>query len=98
MSDKISIHQATNTFAPAFAALESLGFTVWKERGDSYTLFCAENEQYWISALDIFALLGLVKMLELRGADWRATEIEGERYLAFLDLPPNTSLERTREG
>jgi hypothetical protein len=82
MAKRIAIHQAGNTLVPVLAALDALGFRVWYEpRNSGDDICCAENDQFSISAYDPFALLGLAKMLEVRGENWMPTNAEIERFL-----------------
>jgi len=98
MPNRISIHQAPNTLAPVLAVIESLGFRVWHEFDrPGVKVYCAENGQFSVSAYDPIALLGLIRMLELRGDKWMPSNPEVERYLQFEELPPNKSLEHARE-
>jgi hypothetical protein len=95
MPKQISIHHAGNTVAPVFATLESLGLRVWHEPGaGDGKIYCAENDRFSVSAYDPIALLGLIRMLEVRGENWMPTATEAERYLKFEELPSNKSLDR----
>jgi len=72
---------------PAILALESMGLAVtsrvintqqdmiWEAKGDG-------NEY---AAEDPIALLGLVKLLEMRGENWRASDAEIDKHLPILE-------------
>jgi hypothetical protein len=82
MTKKISIYQAGNTLVPVLATLESLGFRLWQEpRSTGRPFYHAENDEHSVFAHDSFALLGLIKMLEIRGENWLPTNEEIKRYL-----------------
>jgi len=81
MKRKPTIATAGNTLAPALAAIKSCGYTVATD--DDTGLLRAENEAERFLAEDPVALLGLIRMREIRGDDWKATDDEID---AFLDL------------
>ena len=86
MSEHIS--NAGNTLVPAYLALQSKGYQVWWERGDS-----APDDEIWFakgplgdfSACDAVELLGLVTMPEMRGPAWQATDAQIDEFMAKYD-------------
>ncbi|WP_406831720.1 hypothetical protein ABEG17_02575 [Pedococcus sp. KACC 23699] len=64
------IVQAGNTVVPALLALESLGFS-FEVSGDSVVAHRGPEEYV---AADPVALLGLVRLVELRSWDWAASD------------------------
>jgi hypothetical protein len=71
------IVQAGNTAVPALLAVESLGFVV-EVRGDSVY---ARRGQEEYEAEDPVALLGLIRLVELRSWDWGASDAEIDETL-----------------
>jgi hypothetical protein len=71
------IVQAGNTAVPALLAVESLGFVV-EVRGDSVY---ARRGQEEYGAEDPVALLGLIRLVELRSWDWSASDPETDETL-----------------
>jgi hypothetical protein len=70
------IAAAGNTVVPALLALERLGFTVSIERsGDVEEVSATRGGESYL-AEDPVAVLGLVKLIEVRGWDWRPTDAE----------------------
>lgn len=77
-----TISQAGNTVVPAILALEAKGMTV--EVGDS--LVVARSDLGTFTADDPVAVLGLVALVEVRGADWRASDAEIDLTLSRFRL------------
>lgn len=71
---------AGNTLAPALSILRKLGYTVTRETSGERQ-YRAENETCIFSADDPLVLLGLVKIYEVRGADWQPSDEEVQRLL-----------------
>jgi hypothetical protein len=71
------IHQAGNTVVPALLAVESLGFTV--EVRDGRVRAKRGDEEY--AADDPVALLGLIRLVEMRSWEWAATDDEIDQTL-----------------
>jgi hypothetical protein len=67
---EMDIVQAGNTVVPGFLALETLGFEVSLEDG----LVVATSESGRFVADDPVAVLGLIKLVETRSWDWRASD------------------------
>jgi hypothetical protein len=76
-----SIHAAANTMVPAVLALEDLGFAVSMEvlAGQEVCRVARGDETY--TADDPVAVLGLVRLVELRTWDWQASDAQIERVL-----------------
>lgn len=66
------IAAAANTVVPALLALESLGYTVTVD--GSLVVATASNERF--AADDPVTVLGLVKLIETRSWNWRASDEE----------------------
>jgi hypothetical protein len=64
------IVEAANTVVPAILALEALRYQVTRE-GD---LISATSEDSRFVAADPISLLGLVKLVETRSWDWKASD------------------------
>jgi hypothetical protein len=75
------ITTAGNTVVPAILALERLGFTVAIERtGDDEEVRATRGDESYL-ADDPVAVLGLVKLIEVRGWDWSPTDEEIDEVL-----------------
>jgi hypothetical protein len=70
------IATAGNTVVPALLALESLGFVVTVTRDGPGETFRATRGEESYRADDPVAVLGLVKLVEVRGSDWKASDAE----------------------
>jgi hypothetical protein len=81
-----TISTAGNTVVPGLLALESLGFTVSIERAGGRDLFRATRGEETYVADDPVAVLGLVKLVEVRGWEWCATDPDLERVLLQYGL------------
>ena len=71
------IVQAGNTVVPALLAVESLGFVV-EVRGDCVYARRGQDEY---GAEDPVALLGLIRLVELRSWDWGASDVQIDETL-----------------
>ena len=81
-SHKPRLVAAGNTVVPAILALEALGFTLSRPpAGAGSGVWATRGEETFI-AEDPVTVLGLVRLVELRGWDWRAPDAEIERVLA----------------
>lgn len=78
----IQIAQAGNTVVPAILALEEMGMVVDVQAGQ----VVASSSAVQFIADDPVAVLGLVRLLELRGADWMAKD---EDIAATFERFPN---------
>lgn len=83
----MKIAAAANVEVPAILALESMGFTVASRvvNIDHEMLWQAIRNGDEYAAEDPLSLLGLVKLLEVRGDSWQADDDEIERYLPMLE-------------
>lgn len=78
------IADAGNTLVPAVLALRQRGFCVsCDENGD---IWRAESEALLLVADDPLQLLGLMAMRDLRGAKWKASDVEIERTIREFGL------------
>ena len=83
MAEKIG--NAANTLVPAYLALQSKGYQVRWERGNS-----APDDETWFAdgplgsfvADDPIELLGLIAMRELRGPSWTATDDQIDAFMS----------------
>ena len=66
---------------PAILALEELGFSVSIEKVDTGEVVRATRGDEAYSADDPVAVLGLVKLVELRGWKWHAADADLERVM-----------------
>jgi hypothetical protein len=73
---------AANTVVPAILALEALGYRVTRE-GD---LISATSEDGRFVAADPISLLGLVKLVETRSWDWKASDEDIDATLRRFGL------------
>ena len=76
------IAQAGNTIVPAILTLESLGYSVAVE-GD---LMVASSNDTTFVAEDPVALLGLIKLVEVRTWTWKASDNAIDEALTRYDL------------
>ena len=80
-----TLAETTDSEIPAYFALLSRGLSVYREPSavtESGMCWVAEADGRQFAAEDPLSLLGLVAMHEARGASWRATNEEAERFLA----------------
>jgi hypothetical protein len=75
-----------NTVVPAILTLESLGFTVSVEREGPREIVRATRGDETYLADDPVAVLGLVKLVEARGWDWKAADSEIDDVLRRYEL------------
>lgn len=76
------IVQAGNTVVPALLAIESLGFAVDLSGDATY----ARRGQEEYGAEDPVALLGLIRLVELRSWDWAASDTQIDETLRRYDI------------
>jgi hypothetical protein len=84
--EKLRVTNAGNTLAPSYALLRQLGFQVTHLRdanGEPTGWVRAENQYCVLTAEDPVLLLGLIKLIECRGAGWRPTGAEVDDFLGF---------------
>lgn len=83
----MKIASAANVEVPAILVLESMGFIV------ASRIISTEHEMVWTAtgngdeyvAEDPLSLLGLVKLLEVRGDNWQASDDDIAKYLPMLE-------------
>ena len=80
------IASAGNTAVPALLSLEHLGFSIEISHGDTGATCRATRGDAVYTAEDPVAVLGLVKLIELRGWSWTATDAEVEAKLRQYSL------------
>ena len=82
-----TLHAAGNTIVPAICALEDLGFVVTFEVvADDHVCRVERNGEQFVGP-DPVTVLGLVKLVELRGQDgWQCSDAEVESVLARYRL------------
>jgi hypothetical protein len=78
------IAAAANTVVPALLALESLGYTVVED--GSVVVATAGSERF--AADDPVTVLGLVKLIETRSWNWRASDEEIAAVLGKFGWSP----------
>ena len=76
-----TIATAGNTVVPALLALETLGFAIMVERRDGSEFCTATRGEETYVAEDPVTLLGLVKLIEMRGWNWHPADAEIEEVL-----------------
>lgn len=79
MSKRLFVTSASNTLAAALSTLRQSGYTVTLTT-EGYR---AENASASLLAEDLLQLLGLARLLEVRGVAWPPTD---EEVQAVLDL------------
>lgn len=82
MKNRVTLAAAGNTLSPALAVLRELGYTVTREASGE-RLFRAKNANCLLLAEDPLRLLGLVKLYEIRGEQWRPTDSEVDDFLSM---------------
>ena len=80
-----NISAAGNTVVPAILALEKLGFTISVERGEGEMFRATRGSETYL-ADDPVAVLGLVKLVEVRSWEWRSTDPDLARVMRQYDL------------
>ena len=82
MKQKLHISGAGNVVVPAYLALQQMGYRVRCEKlASGEEDWIAESDTAVFSAPDVIMLLGLAKLGELRGEDWRASDAEIQDFL-----------------
>ena len=74
MEQEIRLATAGNTMAPCCITLENLGYTVANNMVGDEELWIAEKQGQRLSGRDPCEVLGLVKLIEVRGADWQVSD------------------------
>ena len=92
MNDRVVIATAGNVLPAALASLRALGYVVTV--AEDGQLCRAEKENVALVAEDPLLLLGLVKLYELKGREWRPSDAEVEAYLTFDEASNSVQHER----
>jgi hypothetical protein len=79
MVRKTTIASAANVMPGALACLEKQGFAVSIDEG----LWRAESEFRTFLGEDPLILLGLVMFHDMRGDDWRPSDVEVDQFVAL---------------
>lgn len=81
------VASAANVEVPAILALESMGFTVASRivNADHKMVWTATGKEDEYAAEDPLSLLGLVKLYEVRGDNWQASDDDIAKYLPMLE-------------
>lgn len=75
------IGSAGNTLVPALVALEQLGFSVVTHNSSAGQMVTAVRGEEEYFAEDPVAVLGLIKLIEVRSWQWGASDLEVEQTL-----------------
>lgn len=67
--------------APCWIVLEELGYTVTTQRTGDAEIWVAQRREVKLQANDPCTLLGLAKLVEVKGKDWQASD---EKIAEFL--------------
>src|SRR5215510_3069971 len=86
-----SIAAAANTVVPALLTLERLGFDISVDCDEDRQFVRATRGDETYVAADPIEVLGLVKLIEIRGWDWKAADAEIEEASASLPTLPDDS-------
>ena len=83
MSTKIS--SAGNTLSSAYSALMEMGYAVSVSTDGKS--FRGQKAGCTLIADDPLTMLGLAKLYELRGENWRPTDAEVDDFIEFINAP-----------
>ncbi len=73
---------AGNVEVPAYLALKSLGFSISvKHKSETEKIWAAENQHHEFIGNSPLELLALVKLLEVRGSEWQATDSQIDDFV-----------------
>lgn len=79
----IHIESAGNTEIPCFLALKEPGYRVSREiTGNTETWTAEKSGLRMVSDDGLVSLLGLAKLIEMRGKSWKAVDEEIDRFIA----------------
>ena len=81
MSNFIRLSAAGNTMAPCCFALEELGYVVSNKMVSGSEIWVAKKENQRLAAIDPCMLLGLAKLVEMRGKDWHVSNEKIDDFL-----------------
>jgi len=79
--DRPFVHPAGNVEVPAYLVLRGKGYKISAAEQAGGPVWRAENSERRCAADSLVELLGLISMLEARGTDWGATDIEIDAFL-----------------
>ena len=80
----MKIASAGNTIVPVYLSIKELGYSITvKKLSDGESLWSAIKDDYKFIGNDPLEVLALIKMHEVRGDSWQASDSEIEN---FLDL------------
>jgi hypothetical protein len=90
MTGDLFITTAGNTEVPCYLLLRELGYEVSRREVAGEEVWAARGPGgHFQSVAGLPALLGLVRLAEVRGADWRAPDPEIDAFLS--QFYPDTS-------
>jgi len=84
----MKICEAANTILPTLYCLEELGFTISKKQLNHYEVWVAVKDDIELQSRNIETILGLAKLVEMRGKDWALDEENFDRLIKkykFID-------------
>ncbi|MFL6211196.1 MAG: hypothetical protein ACJ74W_20270 [Pyrinomonadaceae bacterium] len=88
----VRIASAGNTEVPCYLALKELGFEVTVQRVGGREVWIAAEQDVRIMAEEgPCMLLGLAKLIELRGEDWKAADEDIDHFIAQFYPPEKQS-------
>ena len=67
--------------APCWIVLEELGYTVTTQRARDAEIWIAQRQEEKLQANDPCTLLGLAKLVEVKGKDWQASDEKTAEFL-----------------
>ncbi len=84
---KVNISAAGNVETPAYLSLLNSGYSVRKEMlNEQRDTWIAEKDGNRFTADGPIELLGVVKVYEIRGDNWKATDEEIDKFISEFDL------------
>ena len=96
MKDKFRLSMAGNTMAPCCVTLEELGYTVSNDTSGDQETWKAEKDGLRFYAFDPCQLLGLVRLVEIRGQDWQVSDKQIGDFINRYDHDGLTKLAAER--
>ncbi|GBL06341.1 hypothetical protein [Glaciecola sp. KUL10] len=76
----MKMSSAANTEIPSFYLVEKLGFTVSKKLIADTEHWIAKKEENEFMATGLTELLGIIRLYEIKGDGWRATDEEIDKF------------------
>lgn len=83
MKKKFQLSAAGNTEPPAFELIKEMGFEVLKK--DDFWI--AESLNCRFNASSPLELLGLIKLYQAKGEQWRVSDDKIEKFIEFDESP-----------